>query len=297
MGWDCQGREVSLQPRSTCGQQCPGQVATCPQAGQEWQQHRHPLPGPCVFSSLRSCHPLLPPHLLWDSPATSVLLVHTRRGAAWCAGGTPGACVPMHMMAAGASWGALHCRHSLRECGVTRVPWGCRCVRRGCAPSLRLGSSGCQGSWAGCPLPEAVVGAGRMGLGDRYRPACRLRLWFPAGAGGGGEPGGGCWGASRAARACWAPPGVGMMAATRLGPRPRGSAGQGWGGCSRGDASGFLGGWVAACSWRCWSVVCAPTWGIPLGQGCQWAPRGMGPLPPELLDQPPCRPLPFQAGC
>lgn len=88
-----------------------------------------------------------------------------------------------------------------------------------------------------------------------------------------------------------------MMAATRLGPRPRDSAGQGWGGCSRGDASGFLGGWVAACSRRCWSVVCAPTWGIPLGQGCQWAPRGMGPLPPELLDQPPCRPLPFQAGC
>lgn len=99
--------------------------------------------------------------------------------------------MPMHMMAAGASWGALHCRHSLRECGVTRVPWGCCCVRRGCAPSLRLGSSGCQGSWAGCPLPEAVVGAGRMGLGDRYRPACRLRLWFPAGAGEGGGGAGG----------------------------------------------------------------------------------------------------------
>ena len=59
-------------------------VAACPQAG---QQPSHPLPNPRVFSSLHSCHPLLPP-LLWDSPVTSVLPVHTRRGAAWCAGST-----------------------------------------------------------------------------------------------------------------------------------------------------------------------------------------------------------------
>ena len=79
--------------------------------------------------------------------------------------------------------------------------------------TLCLGSSERRGSWAGCPLPEAAVGAGRMGLGDRYRPACRLRLWFPAGGGGegAGEPGGLLGG-------CRAPPGGGMMAAVCLGP-------------------------------------------------------------------------------
>lgn len=34
-------------------------------------------PVPLVFSSLDSCHPLLPP-LLWDSLATSMLFVHAR---------------------------------------------------------------------------------------------------------------------------------------------------------------------------------------------------------------------------
>lgn len=64
--------------------------------------------------------------------------------------------MPMHMMAAGASWGALHCRHSLRECGVTRVPWGCRCVRRGCAPSLLCawGAAGVKAAGLGAPSPR-----------------------------------------------------------------------------------------------------------------------------------------------
>lgn len=103
-----------------------------------------------------------------------------------------------------------------------------------------LGSSGCRGGWAGCPLPGAAVGAGRMGLGDRYRPACRLRLWFPAGAGGEGVgepawlPGGPLsptW--SRDDGSC--PPGTPS-------PCPGGSAGQGWDGCSGSDAGRFLGG-------------------------------------------------------
>lgn len=94
--------------------------------------------------------------------------------------------------------------------GVTWVPWGCRCAWCGCTPSLphARGAVGVGVAGLGAPSPGQ-----RWVPGDGYRPACRLRLWFPAGAGGDGAgeplglPGG-----------CRAPPGAGMMAAIRLGP-------------------------------------------------------------------------------
>lgn len=52
-----------------------------------------------------SCHALLP-SLLWDSPATSLFLMHEVRGCVVC--GSACSC----STAAGASWGALYHQHS-----------------------------------------------------------------------------------------------------------------------------------------------------------------------------------------
>lgn len=60
--------------------------------------------------------------------------------------------------------------------------------------TLCPGSSGSECSSAGCPLPRAAVGAGRMGLGDRYRPCLQ------AGAVVSCQCQGECGGASKAAR-------------------------------------------------------------------------------------------------
>lgn len=110
-------------------------------------------------------------------------------------------------------------------CRVTLGPGAA--VVHGVGALLGLGSSGCgdsspgggvQAGWGwvtviSCPQAAAVV-------------SCRCR-----GEGAGeqaGLPGG-----------CWAPPGAGIVAAVCCFPRV--SAGQGWGGCSRGDAGRFLG--------------------------------------------------------
>lgn len=105
-------------------------------------------------------------------------------------------------------------------------PWGCRCARCGCTSGPgeqqawgQLLGGGVQAGWGwvtviSCPQAAAVV-------------SCRCR-----GEGAGeqaGLPGD-----------SWAPPGVGIVAAVC--PSPRISAGQGWGGCSRGDAGRVLGG-------------------------------------------------------
>lgn len=124
-----------------------------PGQGKEHQHPSHPLPVPCMFSSLDSCHPLLPP-LLWDSPATSVLLVHTRHGAAWRAGS-------VH----------AHAQHlPVRPAPLaqpTRAPsspWGdagpvglCCCVWCGCTPFF-----------TSCPGSSWVAGQGAPSPGWRW---------------------------------------------------------------------------------------------------------------------------------
>lgn len=138
-----------------------------------------------------SCHSLLPHSALGFSRHIHV----ARTSEAWVCmlcqehAGTLGSVVPMHNNCQCVLVQQLHCRPEPPAlCRVTLGP-GAAVVR---GVGARLGSRGCgdtPGWW----------GAGRMGLGDRYQlPAGCSCGFLPV-------PGGGCWGAGRAARGATGP--------------------------------------------------------------------------------------------
>jgi len=185
--------------------------------GQERQQPRHPLRVPHVSHAClaRSTHATLSSSLCCRTARPHPCCLHTRGagpGARWEHAGST--CAHTRRLPVRPGHAAPPARParppgSLRGGGgpmgpLLRAAW--------VQPCLALpGEQRVSGRRGWVPPLRAAVGAGRMGPGDRYRAACRLRLRFPASVGGEGvgEP-----------RGCRAPPGAGVMAAIRRDPHP-----------------------------------------------------------------------------